>query len=185
MTAAVAAGLLILALLDGSFAGFRSSAGRTGLINHRQADRQAARRGAGLACALLAPVIAAVCADCFIHPGHLGDYTRAGTAMLAIYGPYALLTLIALACYATLNWRFKYFASALILGPFTLLRPGIAILGAAAGVAVSDKTAVAVTAVLSVIAVLAVEPLSGRLWYARSKPGPNLTEPACGGRVLW
>lgn len=125
-----------------------------------------------MACALLAPVIAAVCADAYIHPGHLGDYTRAGTAMLAIYGPYALLVLIALACYATLSWRLRYLASALILGPFTLLRPGSAILGTAAGVAASHDTAVAMAAILSVIAVLAVEPLAGRLWYARNNPGP-------------
>lgn len=172
MTAAVAAGLLILALLDGSFAGFRSSAGRTGLISHRQSDRQAARRGSGLACALLAPVIVAGCADALTHPGHLGDYTRAGTAMLAIYGPYALLVLAALTCYATLNWRFRYLASALILGPLTLLRPAIAILGAAAGAAMSHDTVVAIVAMGSAIAVLAVEPLAGRLWYARSDPGP-------------
>ena len=166
MTAAVAVTLLTLALLDGSFAGFRSSAGRTGLINHRRSDRQAAWRGAGLVCVLLAPVIAAVCADAFVHPGHRDDYTRAGIAMLAVYSPYALLVLIALACYATLNWRLKYLASVLILGPFTLLRPGIAIVGAALGAARSSDTAVAAAAGLSAIAVLTVEPLAGRLWYA-------------------
>jgi hypothetical protein len=171
MTAAVAVTLLILALADGSFAGFRSSAGRTGLINHRRSDHQAALRGTGLACVLLAPVIGVVCADVGIRPAHLGDYTRAGIAMLAVYGPYALLVLIALACYATLSWRLRYLASALILGPFTLLRPAIAILGAALGAALSTDTAVAAAAVLSVIAVLAVEPLADRLWYARNTPG--------------
>ncbi len=171
MTAAVAATLLILALLDGAFAGFRSSAGRTGLINHRAVDQQAARRGAGLACLLLAPAIAVACGDALAHPGHLDDYTRAGIAMLAVYGPYALLVLIALACYATLDWRLKYLASALILGPFTLLRPAIAILGAALAMALSNGAAVATAAGLSVIAVLAVEPLAGRLWYVRYTMG--------------
>jgi hypothetical protein len=171
MTAAVAVTLLLLALLDGAFAGFRSSAGRTGLINHRWSDQQAARRGAGLVCVMLAPVIALACADTFARPAHLDDYTRAGMAMLAIYGPYALLVLTALACYATLNWRLKYLASALILGPFTLLRPGIAVLGAALAAVVSNETAAAAVAGLSAIAVLAVEPLAGRLWYARNAPG--------------
>jgi hypothetical protein len=164
----VAIALLALALLDGSFAGFRSSAGRTGLIDHRRSDYQAARRGAGLVCGLLAPVIAAICADVFVHPAHLDDYTRAGVAMLAIYGPYALLVLITLACYATLNWQLRYLASALILGPLTLLRPGIAILGAALGAARGGDAAVAAAAGLSAIAVLTVEPLAGRLWYARN-----------------
>lgn len=106
MTAADAATLFILAILDGAFAGFRSSAGRTGLINHRRSDHQAARRGAVLAFVLLAPVIAATSADVLIHPVHLGDYTRAGTAMLAVYGPYGLLVLTALAS-ALLIWHAK------------------------------------------------------------------------------
>lgn len=87
--------------------------------------------------------------------------------MLAVYGPYALLVLIALACYALLDWRLKYLAAAVILGPLTLLRPGIAILGAALGIALGRDAAVAAAAGLSVVAVLAVEPLAGRLWYAR------------------
>jgi hypothetical protein len=176
MTAAVAVVLLILALLDGAFAGFRSSAGRTGLIHHRASDQQAARRGAGLACVLLAPVIAVVCGDALAHPAHLDDYTRAGIAMMAVYGPYALLVLIALACYATLDWRLKYLASAVILGPLTLLRPAIAILGAALAVVSTNEIAVATAAGLSVVAVLAVEPLAGRLWYVRHTTGTGVPD---------
>jgi hypothetical protein len=168
MTAAVAVPLAILAVLDGSFAAFRASVGRTGLINHRQSDYQAARRGAGLVCVLLAPAIAVVCIDLAIHPGQLGQYTRAGQAMLEVYGPYALVVLSALACYAALNWRLKYLASAVILGPLTLLRPDIAILGGALGLVQGNGTAVAAAITLSVIAVLAVEPLADRLWYARN-----------------
>jgi hypothetical protein len=143
MTAAVAVALLTLALLDGAFAGFRASAGRTGLINHRQSDQRAARRGAGLVCVLLAPAIAVACAGVLAHPAKLDHYRRAGIAMLAIYGPYALLVLVALACYAALNWRLRYLAAAVILGPFTLLRPGIAVLGAAVAVARGDDVMVA------------------------------------------
>ncbi len=170
MTAAVAVSLLVLALLDGACAGFRASAGRTGLINHRRPDRQAARRGVTLVGVLLAPAIAVVCADAFTRPAQLAHYTRAGAAMLAIYGSYALLVLIALACYATLAWPLKYLASALILGPFTLLRPATAILGAAAGMVASSGTTVTAAVGLSVVAVLAVEPLANRIWYARRPP---------------
>ncbi len=173
MTETIAAVLFILAMVDGSFAGFRSSAGRTGLISHRRSDCQAARRGAGLACALLAPVMAGVCADAITSPAHLDDYARTGTAMLAIYGPYALVVLIALACYATLSWQLRYLASALILGPLTLLRPAVAILGAALGAALSNDIVAAAAACLSVIAVLAVEPLAGRLWYTRTHGLPG------------
>jgi hypothetical protein len=177
MTAVLAAALLALAILDGAFAGFRSSAGRTGLITHRRYDRRAARRGAGLACVLLSPAIAVASADIVLRPGHLEDYAGAGTAMLAVYGPYALLVLAALACYATLNWQLRYLASALILGPFTLLRPGIAILGAALGMALGRDVVTAFAAVLSAIAILAVEPLAGRLWYTRNPPPDQPAEP--------
>jgi hypothetical protein len=75
--------------------------------------------------------------------------------------------LAALACYTLLNWRLRYLAAALILGPCTLLRPAVAITGAALGAALSNDTAVATAAGLSVVAVLTVEPLAGRLWYAK------------------
>ena len=168
MNAAVAITLIGLALLDGAFAGFRASLGRTGLINHRKSDYQAAWRGAGLVGVLLTPVISAAGAGLLAHPARLGQYARAGKAMLEVYGPYALLMLTALACYAALNWRLKYLATALILGPFTLLRPVIVILGGALGLAQSNNPAVAVLAGLSVVAVSVVEPLAGRLWYARN-----------------
>jgi hypothetical protein len=165
MTALVAAGLLALALLDGSCSGFRSSAGRTGLINHREADHQAARRGAGLACVLLAPAITLASVDVLLHPDRIKAYKSAGEAMLAIYAPYAAVALAALACYTTLRWRQRYLACAVILGPLTLLRPGVAILGAALAATVSHDTNVATCAGLSVTAVLAVEPLAGHRWY--------------------
>lgn len=183
MTAVLAATLLTLAILDGAFAGFRSAAGRTGLISHRRYDRQAARRGAGLACVLLSPAIAVASADVALRPGHLEDYAAAGTAMLVLYGLYALLVLAALACYATLSWELRYLASALVLGPFTLFRPGIVILGAAVGMASGRNVVTAFAAVLSASAVLAVEPLAGRLWYMRNpSPGQPPTPPR---RWLW
>jgi hypothetical protein len=170
MTAVPVGALLALAILDGAFAGFRSSAGRTGLVSHRRYDRRVAWRGAGLMYVLLSPAIAIACADVVLRPGGLEDCARAGTAMLAVYGPCALLVLAALACYVTLNWQLKYLASALVLGPFTLFRPGIAILGAALGMGLGKDVVTASAAVLSAIAVLAVEPLVGRLWYTRNPP---------------
>ena len=48
----------------------------------------------------------------------------------------------------------------------------IAVLGAALAAILSNDLTVAVMAGLSVVAVLAVEPLADRLWYARKPPGP-------------
>jgi hypothetical protein len=154
ITAAVAATLLVLALLDGTFAGFRASVGRTGLIDHRAADRRAAVRGGTLVLALLAPSMAAAGADALTHPARLAAYRRAGEAMLAVYGPYAVLVLAALLSYSVLGWRQRYLASALILGPFTFLRPAIAIIGAAYAAVVAHDTVVALIAVLAAAAVL-------------------------------
>jgi hypothetical protein len=166
MTVAVATCLAVLALIDGACAGFRSSVGRSGLIDHRAEDRRAARRGAVLAAILLTPAAAVACADTLIDPPRTGIYLHAGKAMLAVYAPYGLAVLAALAVYATLSWRKRYLASAIILGPFTLLRPVVAVLGAGLAVAVTCDAPVAIVATLAVLGVLAVEPAADRLWYA-------------------
>ena len=110
-------------------AGFRSSAGRTGLINHRAADLHAAGRGIALLCLLLVPPVALALADVAPHHAELAAFTRAGLAMLMIYIPFGAVVLVALACYLTLGWRQRYAASVVILAPLTLARPLVAVLG--------------------------------------------------------
>jgi hypothetical protein len=165
MTGAVTAALLTLALLDGAFAGFRSSVGRTGTINHRNADLLAARRGTILVLILLTPVALLIAYNALTHH-RLAQYTRAGEYMLAIYVPYGALVLAALAVYALLGWRLKYLASAVILGPFTLLRPAVAAAGAIFAAVHTPSTVGKALTVCAALAVLAVEPLADRLWYA-------------------
>lgn len=170
MTAIVASGLIVLALLDGSFSGFRSSVGRTGLIDHRQDSRRAAARGAGLVCLFLVPVVVIAAADALAHPARLEAYTRAGRAMLAIYAPYATVVLLALLAYALLGWQQKYLATAAILGPFTLLRPVAAVLGLLLAVITQTDLRIDLLAAASVAAILAVEPTSSRIWYRDTRP---------------
>ena len=171
MIAIVAGALLLLALVDGACSGFRSSVGRTGLINHRSSDRQAARRGATLLAILLAPAVVLPCIVTMLNPASTGPYLRAGKIMLAVYAPYALAVIVALAAYATMDWRKRYLASAVILGPFTFIRPALVIIGAALADAATRDVAVTVTTVLSVIGVLSAEPVADRLWYApRTRP---------------
>jgi hypothetical protein len=162
MTVVISGALLMLALLDGAFAGFRSSVGRSGLLNHRGSDKRAAWYGLALVSGLLAPVIVAVSIDDLTSRGAHDAYRHAGTAMLIIYGPFALVILVALVCYACLGWRQKYLASALILGPFTALRPIVAIGGAVFAAVSTDNARVACAVLLAVVAVLAVEPLANR-----------------------
>jgi hypothetical protein len=165
MTPLVASGLLALAILDGAFSGFRASVGRTGLIDHRAADRLAARRGVALVLCALAPVIAGVCIDVAARPDHMAVYTRAGLAMLAIDGTYGAVVLAALACYLTMSWRKRYLASAALLGPLTLVRPVAAVLGGALGAIISHDPLTTAFLIAAVSAVLAIEPAADRIWY--------------------
>lgn len=161
----IATGLVVLGLLDGAFSGFRASAGRTGLIDHRVSDRVAARRGGLLACGLLALIAVLASADLWHGHASLAAYTRAGLAMLVVYGPYGMVVLAALGVYSLLSWRLRYLATALILGPFTLLRPAVAVAGGVAAVVAGRDPGVGVCAGLAVVAMLAVEPAAGRRWY--------------------
>jgi hypothetical protein len=164
-----AAALAVLALLDGMFAGFRASVGRTGLIDHRRADRLACLRGGTVVCILLAPAATIASTEGALHPAQLAVFARAGEAMLAVYGPYGLVVLAALGCYAALGWRNRYLASAIILGPLTWLRPTVAVAGAILGAASSTDPLVWACAGLAVAAVLAVEPLAGQFWYTPAR----------------
>ncbi|HEX4090455.1 MAG TPA: oxidoreductase [Trebonia sp.] len=173
MTVLVAGGLLALAILDGAFAGFRASVGRTGLIDHRAADWLAARRGVALALLALGPVIAGVSVEVAAEPGRLAAFTRAGLAMLAVDGLYAMVVLGALGCYLTMGWRTRYLASAVLLGPLTLARPAVAVLAGALGAIVGHDPLAAGFASAAVVAVLAVEPAAGRIWYRVRPPAAS------------
>ncbi|MCP2168187.1 oxidoreductase [Goodfellowiella coeruleoviolacea] len=185
---AVASALLVLAALDGAFAGFRSSAGRTGLIRHRRGDVVAAARGCRTVLLLLVPVLGGVLADVLggaVLGGAVlgGDvlggaarvapYLRAGQVMLAVYLPYAAVVLAALAGHALLDWRRRFLATALVLGPGTLIRPVVVLAGAAAGAWAAHDVLVGALALLAAVAVLAVQPVADRCWYGprrRSRP---------------
>ncbi|SNY42476.1 oxidoreductase [Paractinoplanes atraurantiacus] len=121
--AAVAAGLALIAGLDGALAGFRSSCGRSGLVRHRAQNVTAHLRG--LAVVLLAPVAVIVLLGYTARPG---PYLAAGRAMLAVYVPFAVVALLALVAYLVLGWRRRFLTTALVLGPCTAARPLIALL---------------------------------------------------------
>lgn len=105
-----------------------------------------------------------------LHPPRLAVFARAGEAMLAVYGLYGLIVLATLGYYAALGWRKRYLASAVILGPLTWLRPAVAVAGATLGGVASPDPLIWACAGLAVAAVLSVEPLAGRLWYAAARP---------------
>jgi hypothetical protein len=164
--------LVVLAALDGAFAGFRSSCGRTGLIRHRREDVRAHLRGLATAALLLGPVAAVVLADVLAHPPRWEDYLVAGRAMLALYLPFGATVLAALAGYAVLSWRRRFLASALILGPFTFARPFVAVAGIVLAARAGAGLTVLAVATTAVIGALAVEPVLDRRWVAAARRRP-------------
>lgn len=162
MTALVLGTLAALGLVDGVLSGFRSSLGRSGLVDHRATDRAGLRRGLRLFAVLALPVVAVLALDLALR-GATADYGEAATLFLAALAPYAALVVGALVAYGCLGWRHKYLAAAVILGPFTLARPYIVIAAAAFALLRVGDAGVAVTGALAVVAVLLVEPLADRL----------------------
>jgi hypothetical protein len=165
----VLAALAALGLCDGALSGFRSGTGRTGLIRHRAWDRRALRRGLVVSVVLLAPAVVLA----LLNIGLTGQpaaarwsvWREAGVGMLLVYLPYGVLCLLALAGYATLPWRYRFRAIAVILGPFTLVRPGVAVAGGVLAVARTGDLVVGLGVLLAVAGVLMVGPVCDRLWY--------------------
>jgi hypothetical protein len=129
------------------------------------ADRLAARRGAALALLALTPVIVGVCVDVAARPERVAAYAQAGLAMLAVDGTYGVIVLAALAYYLTMSWRKRCLASAVLLGPLTLARPAIALLGGALAAIVSHDaltTAYGISATNALHGTALNGPLDGR-----------------------
>lgn len=169
MSAAVVAGaLLVLALLDGAFCGFRSAHGRDGRVRRPGAVRRSHARGTLTAAVVVAPVVVAASLDVLARPAALAAYERAGAAMLAVYVPYALVVLLAMVAYAVLDWRHRFLATAVVLGPGTFLRPAVAVVGALVAVRAAADVRVAVLGLAAVVGVLLVEPLLDQGWRRRA-----------------
>jgi hypothetical protein len=166
--------LVLIAITDAAFSGFRSSCGRVGLVNRGRLDAIAAGRGVFvLAVAGLILIVALALAK----PSSTGlseQFNLAGRAMLTIYVPFAFVIVLGLLVYFTLSWRHRFLAVAVLLGPLTLLRPLIAIVGLVLAVASTDSAFIRLTFVVAVCASLIVEPTCEHLWYRRHNPQSGL-----------
>ncbi len=161
----LAIALLAIGLIDGGFSGFRASLGRDARIDHRTDDRVGARRGIAVAAAGLAPAVILALTVTARDGAALDLFRDAGVKMLAVYAGYSVVMLTAMASYATLPWRWRFLATSMIMGPLSLVRPLIAVAGAALAIAASHDGRVAWCCGLAVIGVLAVEPVVSRVWY--------------------
>lgn len=165
MTTAVA--LVVLAVLDAAFAGFRASAGRDGHLAKRGYYAAAMAYGtiAGLVITAFVAVWIAECLGIANHPVmRFHDYVDAGNRMLCVFAPYAALVLAALLGWLLLPFEPANLMTLLVLGPFTFARPFVIALGVIVAAAPSGDGTVAVSCVLAGGAALVVGPLVGLLY---------------------
>src|SRR5262245_60055320 len=128
----IAIALWLLASLDAAFAGYREAAGRNALIRKGNYYRRAMWRGAlfgQLAVLIAASVIAISLAMTDDKLSLLRDYERAGGRMLVVYVPYTAIIVVAFLLRLIPSVDIRSITSTLIFGPFTLIRPVVAVVG--------------------------------------------------------
>lgn len=132
----VALMLWALATVDAALIGYREAAGRSALIDKGDYYRRAMIRGAAfgqLAVGLAGAAVALALALSDDTAALLRGLQEAGSRMLAVYVPYALIILIAFAVRAAPSVDVRSITSVAIFGPFTLLRPAVVLAGVAWG----------------------------------------------------
>lgn len=150
--------LAVVTLLDGCFAGFRAAAGRDARIDKRNYARAACTTGTRAGVLVLALLSAYSLSVLALRPGSYDAFVRAGTRMLLVLLPYAVLVLLALALYVAVpRTGVQTLSSTLVLGPFTLARPLVVLLAVLLG-GIGAEPVVAAGVVLAGLLVLAVEP---------------------------
>jgi hypothetical protein len=158
--------LWALATLDTAFAGYREAAGRSALIEKRAYYRRAMLRGA------IFGQMAAAAAGAFIGAFYLissdparllNDLHRAGWRMLCVYLPYAGVTLAAFLVRLVPSVDLRSLTSVLVFGPFTLIRPAVAIAGGIWAVAAAPRAEVLFLVLLVLALMLSSERIIGKL----------------------
>jgi hypothetical protein len=124
--------LYLLACFDGAFSGFRAAAGHNALICKRAYFLRA--MGRGLLWAQVAVIIAAALGIVLLlmaaaSTDLLDAFEAAGRCLLQVYLPYATLIGLAFALRAIPNVDVRSLTSVLVFGPFTMIRPLVAVAG--------------------------------------------------------
>lgn len=161
--------LLLLALTDGAFSGYRAAAGRDGRLHKRDFYGQAMGRGA--AYALGASALAGLAAGLLLAvapnpPLLLAALTHAAACLLQVYLPYAAVTVAAFAVRSVPSVDIRSAASALLFGPLDLLRPVVAIAGVLWAAEATRRPEVVLLGILVLTLMLSCEGLLSR-FYAR------------------
>jgi len=152
--------LWLLATLDAAFTGYREAAGRSALINKRRYYREAMIRGAlfgQIAVALTGVVILILFLTTPDRRSLIGDFERSGARMLLIYLPYSGIILIGFAIRSFPSVDIRSITSTLIFGPFTLVRPLVAVAGVVWGILAAPGLATIMLGLLILSMMLGLE----------------------------
>jgi hypothetical protein len=166
----IAVALWLLATLDAAFTGYREAAGRNALINKRRYYWRAMITGAlfGQVAVVIAGLVVLVSlAFTSDQQSLLRDYNRGGARMLIVYLPYALMILLAFLFRAVPSVDIRSITSTVIFGPFTLIRPLVAVTGLVYGVLGALRVE---TIVLGVIVLTMMLSLERALHFFRRLP---------------
>jgi len=156
----IALGLWILATLDAAFAGYRAAAGRNGLIRKRRYYLRAMILGAIFGQVAVALAAGIILITLTLTPDRLGllrDYNLAGARMLLVYIPYAVIILFAFVVRSIPSVDIRSITSTLVFGPFTLIRPAVAIAGLVYGMLAAPRLETIVVGVTILVMMLGLE----------------------------
>jgi len=152
--------LWTLATLDSSFAGYREAAGRNALIDKTNYFRRALVRGAlyGQLAIILVATIAFAMISLSSEPSRLiADFEIVGRRMLAIYLPYAIIIGLAFSLRAIRSVDIRSITSTVVFGPFTLIRPLVALAGVIWGILGAPRPATIALGLFVLILMLSLE----------------------------
>ena len=152
--------LWLLATLDAAFAGYREAAGRNAFIRKRRYYRRAMLKGAvfgQVAVALAACVVLISLALVTDRESLVADYQAVGFRMLFVYVPFTVIILLAFLVRSIRSVDIRSITSTLIFGPFTLIRPLVAIAGLLYGVLFAPRPAIIILGALVLTMMLGLE----------------------------
>jgi hypothetical protein len=167
----IAALMVLAAIVDLAFCGYRAAAGRNARIDKTRYYLRALGAGAAVGAAVslaLAAVTLAVLAVDPIYP----ELVAIGARMLIVLGAYSALVLSAIAVYVLAEHELRTLATVAILGPFTLIRPAVVAGAALAGIWPSRSPAAIALTVTACAAVLGAGAWLDRRYARTSILGP-------------
>jgi hypothetical protein len=157
--------LAVLAVFDGVLAGFRAAAGRDGRIDKRGYIRVALARGAwwgAIVVAANAGLAAALVATSQDRGATWHELVRAGTTCAWVFGSFATATLAAIALWFSPVHEHRLLSLMIVLGPLTLVRPIVIVVGLALGAATTTEPRVWIVAATAALTMLGLERVLGR-----------------------